>query len=172
MSGCLGGHTSCGWFGRKMQLEVWEGDVVLPPPALPACSRSLGEPRLPYQQIAEQIISEHSLRLKTPLYVWFPQSSVQTLWHHGADCWGNILLGWERRGRAQTISNQEKKIKKKQEKEKGTHNNSLFQQGGGEGKFRHSFEMLPVCVTWGRERVTGRVCPCVLLQQPLGTGNS
>lgn len=59
MSGCLGGHTSCGWFGREMQLMAWEGMWSCLPPALPACLWSLGEPRLPYLQIAEQIISEH-----------------------------------------------------------------------------------------------------------------
>lgn len=53
-------RVPCGWFARKMHKEPKpsEGTRVLPPPAFPAHPWSLRVLRLPYLQIAEQIISE------------------------------------------------------------------------------------------------------------------
>lgn len=59
-------------------------------------------------------------------------------------------------GRSEEGSDNFQSRVEKKKKEKGTHNNnnsnnnSLFQQGVGR-KFRHSSEMLPVCVVWARE---------------------
>lgn len=128
-------HESCGWFGRKMHkpAQGLEWDVILPSLRVPGAWES---PDYPISKLQSRLSASKS-EIKDPSLCLVPPepgrpglSSVQTLWHHGADCWGNLLLGWEKRGRLRQFSIKGRK-KTKPEKEKGTHNNknSLFQAG-------------------------------------------
>lgn len=70
-----------------------EGDVVLPPPALPGAWES---PDYPICKLQSRLSASTS-EIKDPSFCLVPPepgrpglSSVQTLWHHWADCWGNL----------------------------------------------------------------------------------
>lgn len=133
MSWCLGGHMSCGWFGRKMhgQLEAWEGTwSCLPLPSL--CVPGAWEsPDYPICKLQSRL-SVSTSKIKDPFLCLVPPepgrpelSSVQTLWHHGADCWGNLLLGWEKRGGLRQFSI---KGRKKEKREGNTQQQQQQQQ--------------------------------------------
>lgn len=149
------------------QLEAWPW-FCLPLPSLrvPGAWES---PDCPICKLQSRLSASTS-EIKAPSSCLAPPepglSSVQTLWQQGP------IAGVTFCSAVRSEEGSENVQPRKGKKEKGTHNNnSLFQPSGGR-KFGHSSEKLPVCVIWGRERLTGRVCPCVLLQQPFGAGNS
>lgn len=132
---------------------VWKGDAARglgggrgpasPLPSLRVCG-AWESPDCPICKLQSRLSASTS-EIKDPSSCLVPSepglSSVQTLWHHGADCWGNLLLGWEKRGRLRQFSVKERK--KQKERREHTTTKTVYSSrvaGGNPG----TAEMLPV----------------------------
>lgn len=132
---------------------VWKGDAARglggghgpasPLPSLRVCG-AWESPDCPICKLQSRLSASTS-EIKDPSSCLVPSepglSSVQTLWHHGADCGGNLLLGCEKRGRLRQFSVKERK--KQKERREHTTTKTVYSSrvaGGNPG----TAEMLPV----------------------------